>query len=368
MCAILLVIMVHEYRKQTDMQMNMKTEQLVKCMPFFAEKFFNHLIDTNKSALTRIQYAYDMKRFFDWYHMQAGFSDADNFNALTAEQIFGRLTVEDIQEYTRRLRTFDASGKRRQSPYAVTSLARKMSSLRSFIEYYHHIGELSSGIASLIEVPQIPDAMQDTLSADQAHRLLAAISDISRMSERQKKSHALTEKRDYAMICLLLGTGLRVSELVGIDMTDIDFEDESIKVVRKGGGEDKVFLTPQLEAILADYISNGRNCLTSDNNPSPALFLSLAHSRITARSVELIVKKYGAEAGINVKLTPHTLRRTFGTNVYNRTGDIYLVADALHHSSVATTTKHYARGSEEHKRRAVQAADNLLNSSDKEKR
>ena len=104
---------------------------------------------------------------------------------------------------------------------------------------------------------------------------------------------------------------------------------------------------------LKDYIKNERPTLL-ENAEDPALFISLKHRRMSIRSIQHMIEKYGKNTGLSQKLTPHKLRRTYGTALYNKTSDIYMVADVLGHNDVNTTVKHYAAIEEEHKRQASQ--------------
>ena len=130
-------------------------------------------------------------------------------------------------------------------------------------------------------------------------------------------------------------------------------------ITRKGGDQDEVFFPEIVEKAIRDYVDNDRDTLLADKESS-ALFISMQHKRMTVRSVQVMIKGYAAKAGLNMKVTPHALRRTFGTNLYEETNDIYLVADALHHSSVETTRKHYANMSKEHKRLAAKKSSTLF--------
>ena len=179
------------------------------------------------------------------------------------------------------------------------------------------------------------------------------------MSDSEIKRHNKIIKRDYAIMMLFFGTGIRVSELVGIDLSDIDFYNASLLITRKGGDQDEVFFPEIVENAIRDYVDNDRDTLLADKESS-ALFISMQHKRMTVRSVQVMIKSYAAKAGLNMKVTPHALRRTFGTNLYEETNDIYLVADALHHSSVETTRKHYANMSKEHKRLAAKKSATLF--------
>ena len=160
----------------------------------------------------------------------------------------------------------------------------------------------------------------------------------------QNKYHEKTSVRDLAIVTLLLGTGIRVSECVGIDLNDIDFKTNGIKIHRKGGDE--------TEAALKNYLAEREKIEAADGHKN-AFFLSIQKKRISVRAVELLVKKYASLVTTMKKITPHKLRSTYGTSLYRETGDIYLVADVLGHKDVNTTKKHYAAIEEDRRRKAA---------------
>ena len=157
--------------------------------------------------------------------------------------------------------------------------------------------------------------------------------------------------RDVAILTLLLNTGIRVSEMVGIDLQDIDWNEKRIKIFRKGRKEQYVYFNAPVEEALKDYIDYERKTSSEDLN---ALFISRKGQRISVRAVERLVKKYTASVVPMKRITPHKLRSTYATNLYNETGDIYLVADVLGHTSVDTTRKHYADMTDARRRMAAE--------------
>ena len=153
----------------------------------------------------------------------------------------------------------------------------------------------------------------------------------------------------FAIISLFLGTGMRVSELVCLDVDDIDFESYSLKITRKGGNEAIIYFCDEVSEALLDYIELERNSYKPTEESEKALFLSLKHNRITVRAIENLVKKYAISATPLKKITPHKLRSSYGTSLYTETSDVYAVAEALGHKDVNTTKKHYANFSEKRK-------------------
>lgn len=124
-----------------------------------------------------------------------------------------------------------------------------------------------------------------------------------------------------------------MSECVGLDITDINFRENSIRIVRKGGNESILYFGDEVEKALLDYIEGPRAMMAMKAVPGEenTLFFSLQKKRISVHAVENLVEKYAKEFVPHKKITPHKLRSTFGTNLYQETGDIYLVADVLGH-------------------------------------
>ena len=174
------------------------------------------------------------------------------------------------------------------------------------------------------------------------------------LSKHQKAYYEKTKVRDLALITLLLGTGIRVSECVGLDISDVDFRNGCIHVFRKGGNEMFVYFGDEVAKALYDYIEERKEIDTLPGHEN-ALFLSSQNKRISVKAVENLVGKYTRQITTTKKITPHKLRSTYGTQLYQETGDIYLVADVLGHKDVNTTKRHYAAMSDARRRSAANA-------------
>ena len=351
-----------KYQDELYKKLDQQSNDIIATMPGFAKKFFNHIKGQGMSPRTKLQYAYDMQRFFSFLEKSAGFKN-ENMKNMTASELMDRLTVDDIHEYVDTLEYYtvvDKDGNEEKRLASPSIRARRISSLRSFYKYYFKQGDIKNNLADKMDLPKIPDKNISVMDKDQVSRILAAVLDTENLSELERGRHDRIIKRDFAIMMLFFGTGIRVSELVGIDLLDVDFFNASILVTRKGGDEDEVYFGTEVQDALSDYLENGRDWLLGKNAREPAFFLSTQHKRISVRSVELMIKSYAQKAGLNMKVTPHALRRTFGTNLYEQTGDIYLVADSLHHASVETTKKHYARMSKDHKRIAAKTSSTLF--------
>ena len=201
-------------------------------------------------------------------------------------------------------------------------------------------------------MPKLHDKEIVRLDPNEVTILLDQVEDGTKMTKSQMKFHDKTKVRDLALLTLLLGTGIRVSECVGLDISDVDFDNLAIKVRRKGGYEDVVYFGEEVEEALLSYLDQRKHMIPMSGHED-ALFLSLQNRRMAVRSVENLVKKYASLVTTTKKITPHKLRSTYGTTLYQETGDIYLVADVLGHKDVNTTRKHYAAMKDDHKRKAA---------------
>ncbi len=230
--------------------------------------------------------------------------------------------------------------------------ARKLSALRSFYNYFFENEMIEKNTAALIPLPKRHEKEIIRLEPNEVAILLDQVEAGSKLTEKELEYHKKTKIRDIALLTLLLGTGIRVSECVGLDISDINFDVGGIKIRRKGGYEAVIYFGEEVETALLDYLEE-RNHIIPAEGHEKALFLSLQNRRMAVRSVENLVKKYASRVTTLKKITPHKLRSTYGTTLYQETGDIYLVADVLGHKDVNTTRKHYAALEDERRRRAA---------------
>ena len=210
---------------------------------------------------------------------------------------------------------------------------------------------IQSNPASIIQMPKLHDKEIIRLDKDEVEELLDTVESGKSLTKQQQNFHDKTKVRDLAIVTLLLGTGIRVSECVGLDLNDVDFKNHGIRITRKGGNQVVVYFGDEVEDALFNYLRERSNIIPMAGHED-ALFLSMQKRRITVKSVERLVKKYASMVTQVKKITPHKLRSTYGTQLYKQTGDIYLVADVLGHSDVNTTKKHYAALEDERRRMA----------------
>jgi len=220
-------------------------------------------------------------------------------------------------------------------------------------KYFYKSGDLESNVASLVDLPKLHEKAIIRLDVDEVARLLDGVESGEGLSDKQKQFHELTKSRDLAMLTLFLGTGIRISECVGLNCEDIDFRNMSIRITRKGGNQSVLYLSDEVAEALNEYNEIRPTLKGADD--SPAFFLSIQGKRISTRAVQNLVKKYSSIITPLKHITPHKLRSTYGTSLYQETGDIYLVADVLGHKDVNTTRRHYAAQAEENRRLAAKS-------------
>jgi site-specific recombinase XerD len=265
-------------------------------------------------------------------------------------EILDMITRDDIEEYLEYITLYDKDGK--EFTNSENGKKRKIAALRSMYNYFFKMDKIQTNAPSKINTPKLHEKAIIRLEPNEVQKMLDIVEDGKELTKTQKRFHDKTKVRDTALVTLLLGTGIRVSECVGLDIDDIDFNTNGIRVHRKGGNESIVYFGQEVEEALKAYLSQ-RNLIVANSGHEEALFLSLQNRRITVRAVENLVKKYASNVTTLKKITPHKLRSTFGTNLYNETGDIYLVADVLGHKDVNTTRKHYAAQSDANRRLAA---------------
>ena len=339
------------YHEQTDVDNTLRLRDVLKTLPPFCRDFFR-AIEPRTTTKTRISYAYDIRIFFQFLLEQNPAFRDWSIDAFTVD-VLDQLTAVDLEEYEEYLKVYQAGDKTETN--GERGLKRKMSSLRSFYAYYFKREMIHTNPTVLVDVPKIHQKSIIRLEADEVALLLDYIEHGGDELTGQKKVYyEKTKDRDLALVTLLLGTGVRVSECVGLDIEDVDFKNNGIKVTRKGGNEMVVYFGPEVEKALKNYLEVRKNIIPVEGHEH-ALFYSTQRKRIGVQAVENLVKKYARQVTTTKKITPHKLRSTYGTALYQETGDIYLVADVLGHKDVNTTKKHYAALDDSRRRQAATA-------------
>lgn len=319
-----------------------KLNEMLTELPAFCSVFFIGIQNTT-TPLTRLNYAVDLRTFFNYiityetefYNrdiMSINLNDIDKIDAQMIERYMAYLSYYDNDNGE--IKTNGEKGK-----------LRKLSTLRAFFKYFFNKDLIRANVASKVSSPKLHDKPIIRLEDNETVELMYSCDSLSGFSEHQKKYNENFKVRDNAIISLFLTTGIRVSELVGLNIDDINFNLNSFRVTRKGGNQVILYFGEETAEVLKQYFMY-RDTLAIPKEEH-ALFISSQGKRIAVRSVQYLVKKYAKVATPLKNITPHKLRSTYGTNLYRETKDIYIVAEVLGHRDVNTTKKHYAAISED---------------------
>ena len=343
--------MSETYAQQRAKELQLLTRDALRELPAVCYDFIM-AIDATTQPLTRYAYVSDLKLFFGFLTDELPKFAGKRVPDFEPEDL-ARVTSRDIYMY------LDYLGLYVKDDVEISNdnlgKMRKLSSLRSFYKFLYKNGYIDADPAALVDMPKRKKKPIIRLEIDEVARMLDYVESGEKLGEKQKKYNEHTRARDLAILTLFLGTGIRVSELVGINISDIDFSINGFMVTRKGGNQAILYFPDEVAEVLQRYLKLRRE-LTPLPGHEDALFLSLQNRRISIRAVQVMVKKYASQAApLKKHLSPHKLRSTFGTNLYHETGDIYLVADVLGHSDVNTTRKHYAAMSDDRRRLAARA-------------
>ena len=287
---------------------------------------------------------YDLRIFFDFL-VKKKFRNK-SIQDLTLEDL-EQVTDTDVEIFLSYLSHYRFGEKRLSCDERAK--ARKLSTVRSLFKYFFNKGLISVNNVAKVPTPKLHDKEIIRLESNEVSSLLDTAEMGNGLSRHAEGYHEKTKIRDTAILTLFLGTGIRISELVGLNDESIDFSNNSFIVTRKGGNQAILYFSEEVGDALGAYMAQ------KEEDPripqaEHALFLSLQYKRITVRAVENLVKKYAKIVSPLKKITPHKLRSTYGTALYRETGDIYIVADVLGHKDVNTTRKHYAAITEERRK------------------
>lgn len=339
------------YRDQELILNTQRLRDMLMELPPYVKDFFRAKEPTT-SDKTRISYAYDLRVFFRFLKTTNPILADREIKDIHIDEL-SHLQPVDFEEYQEYLKAY-SFGEITETN-SGTGISRKMSSIRSFFEYLCKRQLLVSNPARMIDLPKLHDKAIIQLDPDEIANLLDHIENCGNELTGVSLYHYEKHKyRDLAIITLLLGTGIRVSECVGLNISDVDFKNNGIRIIRKGGNEMIVYFGGEVEQALRDYLELSRNAMTPISGHENALFLSNLRKRISVDAIEKLVKKYSSAVTVKT-ITPHKLRSTYGTALYQETGDIYIVADVLGHSDVNTTKRHYAKIKDDRRRAASKA-------------
>lgn len=274
------------------------------------EGFLNHLqVEKSASNLTIISYRTDLYQFFDFM--------AGHFG-LEREEIDAQyLTHKSVREYLAAMQ---------QKNLSRSTMARKLATLRSFVKYLCRENILAGNPIAAVATPRQEKKLPHFLYPAEIEMLLAA-----------PNCSRAAGKRDRAILEILYCTGVRVSELVGMNLVDFMVDEDFIKIRGKGAKERLVPVGSKARVALSEYIAEGRPFLLKNRADNPALFLNKYGTRLSTRSVRNIIYKYVRQVALHKKISPHTLRHTFATHLLNAGADLRSVQELLGHVKLSTT-------------------------------
>lgn len=323
-----------------------RTDIALDELPPFCSEFFIG-IENNTSPLTRLNYAVDLRIFFDFVCNKL-FTNINIRDFMLKD--LEKLTATDLERYLSYLSNYTHGGKAHSCNERAKQ--RKLASVRAMYKYFFNKDKITANTAAKVRSPKIHDKEIIRLDVNEVVDMINEVESGDGLSKRQKAYHENTKIRDTAIITLFLGTGIRISELVGLNVDDLFLDSNSFVVTRKGGNRTILYFTDEVRNALLDWLEY-REEIKDLPKEETALFVSLRNRRISIRNVQILVEKYAKIVTPLKKITPHKLRSTFGTNLYRETGDIYVVADLLGHRDINTTKKHYAAMSDSIRREAI---------------
>jgi len=218
------------------------------------------------------------------------------------------------------------------APKSPGSVDKVKTSVKAFFRWAHQSGMVSANPAAAIRLKHRRRPAPDVLTVQEKKRLLKTLDG----------TRGAMAERDAVLIDLILNTGLRVSEAVGVDLPDLNVAEKHVSITAKGGETHKVFLNARTRARLAAFLKKRKQVLAE----SQALFLSNRLRRLSVRQAETLVENWLARAGIAKKVTIHGLRHSFATHLLERTGNLRTVQEALRHKNIATTVRYTHQPSE----------------------
>ena len=332
------------YYQERNLHNLERIDALLEELPDYCEDFFRG-VETRTSTLTRLNYAYDLRIFYDFLSKRRFKSKAPK--EITLEDL-EQVTDTDIEIFLSYLSHYTFGDKSLSCDERAK--ARKLSTVRSLFKYFFNKGLIGVNNTAKVPTPKLHDKEIIRLDDNEIDEMLNTAEFGNGLSHHAIAYHDRTMVRDTAILTLFLGTGIRISELVGLNNESINFDNNSFIVTRKGGNQAILYFSDEVADALAAYMEQKKGDPKIPKESPAPLFLSMQYKRITVRAVENLVKKYAKIVTPLKKITPHKLRSTYGTALYHETRDIYIVADVLGHKDVNTTRKHYAAITEDNSR------------------
>ena len=417
--------MAIEYREERNRKFEKQIEKLISDAPPYVKEFYNHMHSGKREIATQVSYIRDVINFIRYE--KSNLSEYKNLElAEIPVSLFDSLQVQDLNEYRDYMRNVQR--------LSNASIKKHFASLAAFYNFLNMMQYTKNRPTQFFEVPPVNKKKIIKLDSDLSNKLLNGIlandkylievnDGEDQVVEIQDPVRIKREKivlRNYAIVCLFLGSGLRVSELVGLDMDDINFRQNSLTIIAKGGDETQVYFGEEVAKALRDYLNGlplpaelaekykytdseafewckqhmsddnfiqnleekfpncdesfkrdmvklrysmlrqGRSALKPQRGNN-AVFITTRGTRMSVRSVELMIKEmvktYIPEYDDKDKFSPHKLRATCATRILTQTGDIQLASTQLNHKGIAVTAAFYAELQKEQQKEKIKNLD-----------
>lgn len=321
-------------RLEKERQIEQQVMKKLDSMPSILTDYYYSLIGAGKSYRTAKVYIENVIQFIKF-----------TFGENITEDFYSSVNATHINRYIASLRTKTVKGKTERTSDSHKTL--NWSSLNSFFQFLVP-DYISTNPVANTKRPQMKDNPNVTfLSTEEMAKIFENV---------KEKANPRMLNRDMCLLKLGFATGLRISAIVQIDIGDLDLKHNQIRITEKGDHDDFVIIGDNLKAQVELWLKD-REEYFSDVN-SNALFVSQEKNRLSARSVKDLMDKYTLGA-TDKKVTPHVMRHSCATNLYEKTGDIYLCARQLHHKNVSTTQR-YAELSKEKQKKAANILDDMI--------
>ncbi|WP_436580663.1 tyrosine recombinase XerS [Heyndrickxia oleronia] len=333
-----------------------KLNELVKIMPYFVAEYVDDKRDS-RSPSTLLNYVHDYKLFFEWL-IEKNIANCKEIKDIDLS-VLENLKLEQAKRFFKELQRRDIQINKDETkkPEKVT-INRKISALRSLFHYLTTQTERDDGepyfyrnVMLKVEVNKVKEtlgARANKISRDIFHNN----EDVTFLNyikndyynelppkSRSKFYFERDKERDFAILSLFLGSGIRVNELSNLRLRDLDFEENQISVIRKGGKLDTIAVVPESMGDLKEYLSIRSERYKATSEDYDYVFVTKVHntaSPLSNRAIESLVKKYTKAYKSNKSMSPHKLRHTYATNLMDETNDIHLLMRQLGHTSTST--------------------------------
>ena len=314
-----------------------------------------------ESVNTQIGYSIDIKTFLE-YLIKFKFGNGISTESITADML-NEVTLRDLNGFKAYLREYEseyisASGRvikriRTNNEYGIN---RKLSGVRGLFLYLYKNDYIDHNVTDKLDFKKLHQKMKRPLSTNDVMNLINVLYNGEDYFEgRSRASYLNRKQRDIALFTAYLGTGCRVSELVNLNIADVDFETSSFIVTRKGGDRQEIFMPIQVENEMCKYVEE--RLADEDTKDTDPLFISRNNKRILPQTVEKNLKHYCRAAGITdpEKMHPHALRRTFACNLIADGIDIKMVAELMGHKNIEVTHRYYTQYASERRKEVMRS-------------